>query len=106
MQAQIKQYSLLVLAFLFFLTIPSKSQTHLQLILHTDKAIDSAMIIHWTDREIAWLPFKDTLQVEFKTRGIDFYHLNYKIGNGKNYFAPLFLDTGKINDTFIEIEAR
>ena len=34
--------------------------------------------------------------MNFKTRGIDFYHLNYTMGDGKPYYVPLFLDTGKI----------
>lgn len=71
------------------------ANTHLQLILNTDKPVDSAFIVHWTDREMIWLPFKDTLKVNFKTRGIDFYHLNYT-AKGKNYFAALFLDSGNI----------
>jgi hypothetical protein len=96
MQAQPKRRSLLLLVFCFFLAISVKAQTQLQLILHTSKKIDSAVIVHWTDREVAQLPFNDTLQVNFKTRGIDFYHLNYTIANDKNYFVPLVLDTGKI----------
>src|SRR6185369_15362867 len=96
MQILIKQNSLFVLAFIFFLAGSATAQTELQFILHTSKPIDSAMIIHWTDREVARLPFKDTLNLHFKTRGIDFYHLNYKIADGQNYFVPLFLDTGRI----------
>ena len=105
MQAQIKQYSLLVFAFLSFLINSARSQTHLRLILHTDKAMDSVLVVHWTDKEATWLPYKDTLYVNFKTRGIDFYHLNYKTGNNKIYYAPLFLDTGRITITsHIEID--
>jgi hypothetical protein len=85
-----------LLSLILFLTFPGKAQTHLQLILHTEKPIDSAFIVHWTDRESAWLPFTDTMQVDFKTTGIDFYHLNFKISDKKNYFASVFLDTGRI----------
>ena len=92
MQAQPKRPLLLLLCS-FCLVNSAATQTQLQLVLHTNKLIDSAVVVHWTNREVAWLPFKDTLQVNFKTRGIDFYHLNY-MTKGKNYFAALFLDTG------------
>lgn len=87
---------LLTLLFIFFLFAPGTSQTRLQLILRTDKPIDSLLIIHWTDKEVSRLAYTDTLYVNFKTRGIDFYHLNYTIADGKPYYAPLFLDTGTI----------
>ena len=84
----------LTLLFIFFLFAPGTSQTRLQLILRTDKPIDSLLIIHWTDKEVSRVAYRDTLYVNFKTRGIDFYHLNYTIADGKPYYAPLFLDTG------------
>ena len=87
---------LLALLFIFFLFASGTSQTQLQLILRTDKPIDSLLIIHWTDKEIGRLAYRDTLYVNFKTRGIDFYHLNYTIGDGKPFYVPLFLDTGTI----------
>jgi hypothetical protein len=86
---------LLTFIFFIFLSFSVRSQTHLQLILNTDQPVDSAFIVHWTDREAIWLAFKDTLEINFKTRGIDFYHLNY-IANGKNYFTSVFLDKGNI----------
>ena len=87
---------LLAFLFIFFLCKSGTSQTQLQLILRTDKPIDSLLIIHWTDKEIGRLAYRDTLYVNFKTRGIDYYHLNYTFGDGKPYYAPLFLDTGAI----------
>jgi len=57
--------------------------------------MDSAFILHWTNKESIWLPFKDTLHVSFKTTGIDFYHINYT-KKDKNYNARIFLDTGHI----------
>lgn len=91
-----KQKWLAVFTFILFPAFSAKSQTQLQLILNTEETVDSAFIIHWTDKEAIWLPFKDTLEVNFKTRGIDYYHLNYIMANGKNYFASLILDTGNI----------
>jgi len=81
--------------FLLFLSLPVSSQTQLQLILNTDVPVDSVYVVRWTDKEVAHLPFKDTLTIKFKTRGIDFYHLNYT-SNGKVYYTPLMLDTGHI----------
>jgi hypothetical protein len=75
---------------------PAASQVHLQLILKTDKPIDSAIIVQWNFKKALWLPYKDTIEVDFETKGINYYHLNYKIANGKNYFVPLYLDTGNI----------
>jgi thiol-disulfide isomerase/thioredoxin len=96
MRVQHTQYSLLAFLSIFFLSTSATSQTQLQLILHTNKPIDSLLIIHWTDKEVSRLPYRDTLYVNFKTRGIDFYHLNYTMGDGKPYYVPLFLDTGRI----------
>jgi len=75
---------------------PVASQIHLELILKTNKPIDSAFIVQWNHKDSKWLAFKDTLEVDFQTNGINYYHLNYKIGNEKNYFVPLYLDTGNI----------
>src|SRR5258705_10920133 len=80
----------------YFFQIPAVCQTHLQLILKTDIPVDSAFIVQWNDRRSVRLAFKDTIEVDFKTKGIDYYHLNYKIANGKNYFVALYLDTGNI----------
>src|SRR6185369_17395145 len=99
MLMQCKPYSFFLLTFILFRAIAAESQTQLKLILNTNKPIDSAMIVHWTDREIARMAFKDTMEVNFKTRGIDFYHINYKTGADKIYYAPVFLDTGKITVT-------
>lgn len=88
-----------LLIFYSFLLISAKelsSQTHLKLILHTTEPIDSVYISHFTNQESIRLTYKDTIDLYFKTGGIDFYHINYKIANGKNYFAPAFLDSGKI----------
>jgi len=96
MRVQHTRNLLLGLSFSFFLFGSATSQTQLQLILNTDKPIDSLLIIHWTDKEVGRFLFGDTLYVNFKTRGIDFYHLNYTMGEGKLYYVPLFLDTGNI----------
>jgi hypothetical protein len=90
-----KTFGLPGLALLVF-GMPAASQVHLELILKTNKPIDSAMIVQWNYKDLKRLTFKDTLEVDFQTKGINFYHLNYKIGNGKNYFVPLYLDTGNI----------
>ena len=74
---------------------PVYSQTHLTLVLKTTEPIDSAFIVHWTDKESLWLPYNDTLQMDFKTTGIDFYHINYT-AKGKTYNTQLFLDTGNV----------
>lgn len=96
MKIQHDKKLLLIILVISFLSASVTSQTQLQLILHTNKPIDSLMIIHWTDKEVGRLPYRDTLYVDFKTRGIDFYHLNYTMGDNKPYYSPLFLDTGKI----------
>src|SRR5688572_32703833 len=87
------------LAFCCFFLISSKtifSQTHLKLILNTTEPIDSIYISHFTNQESIRITYNDTIEVSFKTGGIDFYHINYKIANGKNYFAPAYLDSGSI----------
>jgi hypothetical protein len=96
MKAQHDKKLFLIHLVIFFLSLSATSQTQLQLILHTNKPIDSLLIIHWTDKEIGRLPYNDTMYVDFRTRGIDFYHLNYIMGDGRPYYTPLFLDTGKI----------
>lgn len=74
------------------------SQTQLTLILKTTQPIDSAFIVHYTNQESRWLLFKDTLTLNFKTRGIDFYHINYT-AKGKIFNARLYLDSGNIEIT-------
>ena len=86
---------LLAFVFFLFLSSPVSSQTQLQVILNTDVRIDSVYVVHWTDKEVAHLPFTNNMTIKFKTRGIDFYHLNY-MARGKNYYTPLMLDTGHI----------
>lgn len=95
MLIQTKAIGLLLLTALLLSTSSAKCQTHLQLILNTNIPVDSVFVVHWTDQEKSWLPFKDTLDINFKTRGINFYHLNY-VAKDQIYFAPLFLDTGHI----------
>lgn len=82
---------------LFFLSCSTwvYSQTHLTLVLKTTEPVDSAFIVHWTDRETIWLPFRDTLHINFKTTGIDFYRINY-VAKGKTYNTQPFLDTGHV----------
>lgn len=90
-------YKLLIFCPLFLLSAKTIfSQTHLKLILHTTEPIDSVYIAHFTNQESIRITYNDTIEVNFKTGGIDFYHINYKIANGKNYFAPAYLDSGNI----------
>lgn len=77
------------------IAVNAGGQTSLELILKTSEPVDSAFLVHWTNKESLWLPFRDTLRAEFKTTGRDFYHINYT-GNGNVYNAQIFLDTGNI----------
>ena len=48
------------------------------------------------------VPFKDTVELDFKTTGVDFYHINY-LQKGKIFNAQLFLDSGSL-EIFTSIE--
>ena len=51
----------LAFAFIFLITFRNvHSPTHLKLIIKTTQPIDSAFIVHWTDKESIRLPFNDT----------------------------------------------
>src|SRR5258705_12417943 len=71
------------------------SQAHVKFILKTSLAIDTAVIGHFTDKEFIRVPFKDTLELDFKIAKTDFYHVNY-IQKEKIYNVKLFLDTVNI----------
>ncbi len=86
----------LLAACLFFLfAVNIYSQTHLKLILKTSLPIDSAMIVHFTNMESSRLAFKDTLDLDFKTRKTDFYHINY-VQKEKIFNEKIYLDSGNI----------
>ena len=71
------------------------SQTHIQLILATKVPIDSAHIYNFSGKELVHVPFKDTLEMDFKNPTTGYYHINY-IHKGKVYNVKLYLDTGSI----------
>ncbi len=71
------------------------AQTHLRLILKTTLPIDSALIVHFTDKEVQRFAFKDTLDMDFKIDGMDFYHINYT-QKEKIYNERIYLDSGNI----------
>jgi thiol-disulfide isomerase/thioredoxin len=71
------------------------TQTHLRLILKASQPIDSVLVVHFTDKEFIQIPYKDTLELDFKIAVMDFYHINY-VQKGKVYNAQLYLDPGNI----------
>ena len=71
------------------------AQTHLRLILKTTLPIDSALIVHFTDKEVVRVAFKDTLDMDFTINGMDFYHINYT-QKEKIYNERIYLDSGNI----------
>src|SRR5258705_979420 len=71
------------------------AQTHLKLILETSLSIDSVVVVHFTDREISRMAFKDTLELDFKIKGMDFYHINY-LQKEKIFNEKVYLDSGNI----------
>ncbi|MEO6254663.1 MAG: thioredoxin family protein [Ferruginibacter sp.] len=94
-----------ILLLVFMLSLPFNkicSQTHLTLILKTDQPIDSAFIGHFTNKEFFAIPYKDTIELDFKINKTDFYHVNYW-KNEKLYNAKLYLDTGSIT-VYMKIE--
>jgi len=87
---------LLLFSFVLFLFQGKiRSQTHLKLILKTNLPIDSALIVHFTDQESLRLAFKDTLDLDFKISGMDFYHINY-VQKEKIFNERIYLDSGNI----------
>ena len=74
------------------------AQTHLRLILKTALPIDSALIAHFTDKEVVRVAFKDTLDMDFTINGMDFYHINY-MQKEKIYNERIYLDSGNITIT-------
>ena len=93
----------LFLAFmLFFSSGKIHAQTHLKLIIKTSLPIDSVMVVHFTDKESSWLAFKDTLDLDFKIRQMDFYHINY-LQKEKVFNEKIYLDSGNIT-IFMRIE--
>jgi len=84
------------LAFILFLFQDKiHAQTHLRLILKTSLPIDSALIVHFTDKEVVRVGFKDTLDMDFTINGMDFYHINY-MQKEKIYNERIYLDSGNI----------
>ena len=71
------------------------SQTHLKIVLTTSLPIDTALIVHYTNKESFRAPFKDTLEMDFNAGSMDFYHINYT-QKEKIYNAQVFLDSGNI----------
>ena len=80
---------------LCFLSVKIHSQTHLKLILKTNLPIDSALIVHFTNKESSWLAFKDTLELDFKIGQTDFYHINY-VQKEKIFNEKVYLDSGDV----------
>lgn len=78
------------------------AQTHLRLILQTTLPIDSALIVHFTDKEVVRVAFNDTLDMDFAINGMDFYHINYT-QKEKIYNERIYLDSGNIT-IFMRIE--
>ena len=86
----------LFLAFIFLLFQDKiRAQTHLRLILKTSLPIDSALIVHFTDKEVLRFAFKDTIDMDFKIDGMDFYHINYT-QKEKIFNERIYLDSGNI----------
>ena len=83
----------LILLFSSFIKI--HSQTHLKLILKTSLPIDSALIVHFTNKESSRLAFKDTLDLDFSNGKTDFYHINYT-QKEKIFNEKVYLDSGNI----------
>ena len=69
--------SLFTACLLSFPFIGIQSQTHIQLILATKVPIDSARIFNFSGKELVYVPFKDTLEMDFKTLTTGYYHINY-----------------------------
>ncbi|MEO7306928.1 MAG: thioredoxin family protein [Ferruginibacter sp.] len=100
-----RSLNILFVLLVFMLPLPFNticSQTHLKLILKTDQPIDSAFIGHFTNKEFSRIPYKDTIELDFKINKTDFYHVNYW-KNKTIYNAKLFLDTGSIT-VYMKIE--
>jgi len=86
---------LFVAFILCFLSVKICSQTHLKLILKTNLPIDSAMIVHFTEKESSLLAFNDTLDLDFKIGQTDFYHINY-MQKEKIFNEKVYLNSGNI----------
>ena len=87
--------SLLLACMLFLFEGSIHAQTHLRLILKTTLPIDSALIVHFTDKEVVRVAFKDTLDMDFNINGMDFYHINY-MQKEKIYNERIYLNSGNI----------
>jgi hypothetical protein len=79
-----------------------RSQTHLTLVLKTSLPIDSAYVGHFTDKEFVRLPYKETLEIDFKSGPMDFYHINY-LQKEKVFNQKMYLESGNIT-VFMRIE--
>lgn len=82
--------------------VETHSQTHLKLMLKTSLPIDSALIVHFTNQESFYIPFNDTLELDFNTGQTDFYHINYTY-KGKIFNEKVYLNSGNIT-IFMKIE--
>lgn len=87
--------ALLLVSAFFLFSMKIHSQTHLKLILKTSLPIDSALIVHFTNKESSMLAFKDTLDVDFKIGQTDFYHINYT-HKEKIFNEKVYLNSGNI----------
>lgn len=87
--------SILLACMLFLFQGKMHGQTHVRLILKTILPIDSALIVHFTDKEVLRVPFKDTLDMDFTINGMDFYHINYT-QKEKIFNERIYLDSGNI----------
>jgi hypothetical protein len=87
--------TLLVSALTFFVVSNLAGQTRLKLVLRSSQKVDSVQVTHWTNKQTVTRAFKDTVRVNLKTTGPDFYDINF-ISDGMIYNNQVFLDTGNV----------
>lgn len=88
-----RRFVLLVIPLIFNFHLIA--QTNIQLVLKTDKHIDSVDVFDESQLEFYTFPFNDTLNVHFNKTNKDSYWIRYH-ENKKMYRQAFWLDTGNI----------
>lgn len=82
-------------AIVLLLNFHSKAQTNIQIILKTDKQIDSVDAFDLSQKENYSFPYKDTLTFNFNKKDIDCYYIRYH-EKTKMYRKQIWLNNGDL----------